>query len=84
MEMTVNEEQSTTSTSSTVCQGQDSALLMKGQADDENDEDEDGDDFMFLKLASLMREYWLKSDFTLKLKRVHYLFIYLYCNNKQQ
>ena len=78
MEMTVNEEQSTTSTSSTVCQGQDSALLMKGQADDENDEDEDGDDFMFLKLASLMREYWLKSDFTLKLKRVHCLFINLF------
>ena len=41
MEMTVNEEQPTTSTSSTVCQGQDSALLMEGQADGENDEDED-------------------------------------------
>ena len=31
--------------------------LMEGHADDENDEDEDGDDFIFLKLASLMTEY---------------------------
>ena len=55
--MTVNVEQPTTSTSPTVCQGQDPALLMEGQADDENDEDEDGDDFIFLKLASVMTEY---------------------------
>ena len=45
--MTVNVEQHTTSTSPTVCQGQDPALFMEGQADDENDEDEDGDDFFF-------------------------------------
>ena len=70
--------QPTTSTSPTVCQGQDPALLMEGQADDENDEDEDWDDFFFLKLASLMTEYWLKSDFTLKLKMVHCLFINLF------
>ena len=45
--MTVNVEQHTTSTSPTVCQGQDPALLMEGQADGENDEDGDQDDFFF-------------------------------------
>ena len=45
--MTVNVEQPTTSTSPTVCQGQDPALLMEGQADDENDEVEDGVHFSF-------------------------------------
>ena len=49
--MTVNVEQPTTLTSPTVCQGQDPALLMEGQADDENDEDEDGDDFFFFKAS---------------------------------
>ena len=31
--------------------------LMEGHADDENDDDEDGDDFIFLKLVSFMTEY---------------------------